>query len=435
MKSKEKKQQKKRGDFPLDCSSRMGFNDADLYVPHPSQGGFMKYDGLCIGIPAEIMAEERRVAATPETVAALVKEGARVVVQEGAGLGAYVEDREYRDAGARIEADAAALFASADIVLKVKEPMRNETLGAHEVDLMHAGQVLVTFLHPANPSNHAMVQALAARGVIGFSLDSIPRISRAQSMDALTSMSTVAGYKAVISASFMLPKFMPMVATAAGMIQPAKVFVLGAGVAGLQALATAKRLGAQTFAADIRPEAVEQAQSLGAKIVDTGIPPDQAVGDGGYAKALPADLIRQEQAALRAIVQEVDVVVLSALVPGRQAPILLTGPMVESMPRGSLVEDIAVDQGGNCELTEPGKLVEKHHVRINGSKNIPGSVPVTATQMFAKNIRQFVSILVKDGRIDVDRNDEIVRSALVTHEGRLVHEGALEAIQAAREAG
>ncbi|MBP7585911.1 MAG: NAD(P) transhydrogenase subunit alpha [Spirochaetes bacterium] len=384
---------------------------------------------MCIGVPKEIMTGENRVAATPETVKKLVADGAKVLVQEGAGVGAFFEDEEYRTAGAVIESDVEKLFKSADIVMKVKEPMQNEALAKHELDLMREGQLLVTFIHPANPINHKMVQDMAKKGVISLSLDSIPRISRAQSMDALTSMSTVAGYKSVISASTMLPKFIPMVGTAVGMIQPAKIFVVGAGVAGLQALATAKRLGAVTYAADVRPDAVEQAKSLGAKIVETGIPPAEAVGKGGYARHLPDDLLLKERESFKDIIREVDVVILSALVPGRLAPIILTEQMVKSMQHGSIIEDISIDQGGNCELTVSGKVVKKYDVTINGTKNIPGSVPVTATHMFAKNILNFVSILVKDGKINIDLNDEIIKSALVTHEGKLVHEGALEAIR------
>ena len=274
-----------------------------------------------------------------------------------------------------------------------------------------------------------MVKDIAAKGIISLSLDSIPRISRAQSMDALTSMSTVAGYKAVISASTMLPKFIPMVGTAVGMIQPATIFVVGAGVAGLQALATAKRLGAVTYAADVRPEAIEQAKSLGAKIIDTGIPPAEAVGAGGYARHLPDELIQMERDAFIEIIKDVDVVVLSALVPGRQAPVLITEEMVKSMRHGSIIEDISIDQGGNCELTVGGKVIKKYDITINGTKNIPGSVPVTATHMFAKNILNFVAILVKDGKINIDLNDEIIRSAIVTHEGQLLHEGTLEAMR------
>jgi NAD(P) transhydrogenase subunit alpha len=227
----------------------------------------------------------------------------------------------------------------------------------------------------------------------------------------------------------MLPKFIPMVGTAVGMIQPAKIFVVGAGVAGLQALATAKRLGAATFAADVRPEAVEQAKSLGAKIIDTGIDPKDAIGAGGYAKHLPEALLERERNAFRDIIREVDVVVLSALVPGKLAPILLTEEMVKSMAHGSIIEDISIDQGGNCALTVPGKVVKRFDITINGTKNIPGSVPVTATHMFSKNILNFVSILVKDGKINIELTDEIIRSALVTHEGNVVHEGALEAMK------
>lgn len=389
----------------------------------------MKFKGLTIGVPKEIMLGENRVAATPETVKKLIAEGARVVVQSGAGIGAFFEDEEYKVAGAGIESDVEKLFSQSDIIMKVKEPMYNEALGKHEVDLMREGQLLVTFLHPANPLNHEMVRNLAKKGIISLSLDSIPRISRAQSMDALTSMSTVAGYKAVISASTMLPKFIPMVGTAVGMIQPAKIFVVGAGVAGLQALATAKRLGAATFAADVRPEAVEQAKSLGAKIIDTGIDPKDAIGAGGYARHLPEDLLEKERNAFKDIIREVDVVVLSALVPGKLAPILLTEEMVKSMAHGSIIEDISIDQGGNCALTVPGKVVKRYDITINGTKNIPGSVPVTATHMFSKNILNFVAILVKDGKVNLDLSDEIVRSALVTHQGKVVHEGALEAMR------
>lgn len=389
----------------------------------------MKFKGLTIGVPKEIMLGENRVAATPETVKKLIAEGARVIVQSNAGIGAFFEDVEYKVAGAIIESDVEKLFSSSEIIMKVKEPMFNESLGKHEVDLLRAGQLLVTFLHPANPLNHEMVRNLAKKGIISLSLDSIPRISRAQSMDALTSMSTVAGYKAVISASTMLPKFIPMVGTAVGMIQPAKIFVVGAGVAGLQALATAKRLGAATFAADVRPEAVEQAKSLGAKIIDTGIDPKEAIGAGGYAKHLSEDLLEKERNAFKDIIREVDVVILSALVPGKLAPMLMTEEMVKSMAHGSIIEDISIDQGGNCALTVPGKVVKRFDITINGTKNIPGSVPVTATHMFSKNIFNFVSILVKDGKIHLDLNDEIVRSALVTHEGKVVHEGALEAMR------
>ncbi|HSV97134.1 MAG TPA: NAD(P) transhydrogenase subunit alpha [Spirochaetota bacterium] len=393
----------------------------------------MNFSGLTVGIPREIMEHEFRVAAIPETVKKLVSEGAKVLVEAGAGSGAHFYDDEYRAAGAEIVDDCEKLYAQADIVMKVKEPLYNEAKKKHEVALMKKGQLLVTFLHPASPSNHGMIGDLARQGVTGLTLDGIPRITRAQSMDALTSMSTVAGYKGVIMAADDLTKFLPMVGTAVGVLQPSQVFVVGAGVAGLQALATAKRLGAMVFAADIRPEAAEQAKSLGAKIVDTLVPRDMAVGTGGYALALPDEWLEKERAAIRETVKKSDIVVLSALVPGKIAPILVTEEMVKEMKSGSVIVDIAVDQGGNCEATDPGRTSVKHGVTIIGTKNIPGYVPTSSTWMFAHNIYNLVSYLVKDGKIRIDRSDEIVASTLVTIDGKLVHAGALEAMAAPKK--
>ena len=249
----------------------------------------MQYQGLVISVPKEIMPGEKRVAATPETVKKLVSQGATLLVEESAGLGSYFSDAEYVEAGATIVGDVEELFSKANIIFKVKEPQFNHQVGKHEVDLMKAEQVLITFLHPAAPANHEMIQNLTAKGVTALTLDGIPRISRAQAMDALTSMSTVAGYKSVLMAANRVPKFLPMIGTAIGMMPPANVTVLGAGVAGLQAIATAKRLGAVVYAADIRPEAAEHAKSLGARIVETGVPAEIAIGEGGYAKALPQE--------------------------------------------------------------------------------------------------------------------------------------------------
>lgn len=294
--------------------------------------------------------------------------------------------------------------------------------------MMHRGQTLVTFIHPAAPSNHQMVKDLAARGVTSLTLDGIPRISRAQSMDALTSMSTVAGYKGVLMAANRLGKFIPMIGTAVGMIKPASVLVVGSGVAGLQAIATAKRLGAAVYAADIRPDAVEQAKSLGAKIVHTGVPAEIAVGGGGYAKSLPDKWLQKERKALCEIVGKADIVILTALIPGKLAPILVTEEMVKSMNPGSVIVDIAIDQGGNCALTVGGEVRESYGVSIDGTKNIPGMVPVSSTWMFARNIYNFVVNLIKDGRVYLNTKDEIIASSLVTIDGRIVHQGALEAI-------
>jgi len=374
------------------------------------------------------MRHERRVAVTPETAGKMVADGARALVERGAGADAYFTDDAYAAVGAEPVADAADLFAASDIVLKVKEPSFADSARRDEVAMLKPGQCLVAFLHPASPANHEMVKALASRGVIAFTLDSIPRTSSFQSMDALTSMSTVAGYKAVLMAAGALPVFMPRVSTAAGVIDPARVLVVGAGVAGLQAIATAKRLGAVVSASDIRAEALEHAQSLGAGIVDVGVPGELAVGAGGYARKLPDEWLRKEQEVLKPSVAGSDVVILAALVPGKRAPILLTKEMVHSMKRGSVIVDIAVDQGGNSEATRPGELVEENGVTIHGTQNIPGTVQTSSTWMFANNMYNFVSYVVKDGKIRLDMDDELIASCLVTRDAEIVHAGALEAM-------
>jgi NAD(P) transhydrogenase subunit alpha len=389
----------------------------------------MKFEGLTIGVPKEIMQGERRVAATPDTVKKMVSEGANVLVERGAGDGSYFADASYVEAGGKIVGDATEVFAKSDIILKVKEPLFNDEKGKHEVDLMKKGQVLVTFLHPAAPANHQMVKNLAEKGVVALTLDGIPRISKAQGMDALTSMSTVAGYKAVLMAANRLPKFMPMVGTAVGMIRPSNVLVIGTGIAGLQAVATAKRLGAVVYAADIRPDAREQAKSLGAKIVDVGVPAEIAVGTGGYAKKLPDEWLLKEREAVRETVLDADIIVLTALIPGKLAPVLVTEEMVKAMKPGSAIIDVAIDQGGNCEITEPAAVVEKYGVSIDGTKNIPGMVPTSSTWMFANNTYNFIAYLAEDGKINLDPEDEIIASSLTTHDGKLVHAGALEAMK------
>jgi NAD(P) transhydrogenase subunit alpha len=272
-----------------------------------------------------------------------------------------------------------------------------------------------------------MVKNLAARGVTSLTLDSIPRISRAQSMDALTSMSACAGYKGSLLAANHLPVFMPMMSTAVGMIRPTQALVIGTGVGGLQAIATIKRLGSVVYAADIRPDAAEQAMSLGAKIVDLGVPPEDAMGEGGYAKALSPENLARERAILAESVKDKDIVFLSALVPGKQAPILITEEMVKSMKPGSVIVDISIDQGGNCEITPMGTTEEKHHVTIIGIKNIPGMLPTSSTWMFSQNVLNLVKYLVKDGQVHLDMEDEIVREALTTYGGQVVHQGTLEA--------
>ena len=383
---------------------------------------------MVVGIPREIMHGEGRVSAIPETVAKLKADGYDVLVEKNAGAEAFFSNEEYAAAGATIIDDAAELYSKSDLILKVKEPLFNEEKGLHEIDLMHAGQYLITFIHPASPVNHEMVKKMAAKGIISLTLDGVPRISRAQNLDALTSMSTCAGYKGILMAANDLAKFIPQIFCAVGVIKPCNALVIGTGVAGLQAIATAKRLGAITYAADIRPAAAEQAMSLGAKIVDTGVSPDVAVGEGGYANALGEDWILKEREALKDVVKDMDIIFCSALVPSKLAPVIITEEMVKSMKPGSVIVDISIDQGGNCEITVPGETAVKHGVTIEGIKNILGMLPTSSTWMFANNIYNLVKYLTRDGKIVLDTSDEIVAGTLTTVDGKLVHKGALEAM-------
>lgn len=383
---------------------------------------------MVIGVPKEIMNGELRVSAIPETVEKLVKEGVQVFIEKGAGAGAHYQDSQYQEAGAYIIDDVAELYDRSDIILKVKEPQFNNDKGLHEVDMMHEGQYLITFLHPAAPVNHQMIKNLASKGVISLTLDGVPRISRAQNMDALTSMSTCAGYKGILLAANELSKFVPQIFCAVGMIKPINTLILGAGVGGLQALATAKRLGSVVYAADIRPDAAEQAKSLGAKIIETEVPAELAVGKGGYALSLSEDVLSKERNVLKDLIPQMDIVFCGALVPGKKAPILITEEMVASMAPGSVIVDISIDQGGNCEITEPGQTVVKHGVTIIGIKNIPGMLATSSTWMFANNIYHLVNYLLKGGQLVLDKADEIVSSILTTIDGEIVHEGAKEAM-------
>lgn len=372
-----------------------------------------------VGVPKEIVPGERRVALVPETVGRLTRAGTAVLVEKGAGEGAYFRDDEYRSAGAEVVPDAASLFGRVDLVLKVQRPVRNEALGRHEVELMREGAALVAFLQPLlNPD---LVKMLAARRITSFSVDAIPRITRAQTMDALSSMATVAGYKAVLIAAERLPRFFPMLMTAAGTVTPARVLVLGAGVAGLQAIATAKRLGAVVSAFDTRPAVKEQVQSLGAKFleVDLGVTDTEAAG--GYARALPEEVLRRQQVLIAKSVIESDVTITSALVPGQRAPLLIPEATVRQMRPGSVVVDLAAEQGGNCELTEPGKEVVRHGVVICGPLNLPSSLPVHASQMYSRNLAALLGILVKDGALALDFEDQIIKESCITHAGQVVH--------------
>ncbi len=389
----------------------------------------MKFSGLNISVPKEILAGERRVAAIPQTVEQCIKAGARVMVEAGAGDKSYFHDEDYIQAGAEIVTNTEELYSKADVILKVKEPQHNPTLNKHEVELMPAGSILISFLHPANPSNHAMVKKLADSGITSFTLDSIPRISRAQHLDTLTSMSTVAGYKSVIIAAHNLSRFIPMMPTSAGVLQPAQILVVGVGVAGLQAIATAKRLGAKVKTLDIRPEANEQARSLGAEPIPFDLPEGLGIGEGGYAKRLPEEWYEKEREIMAPHVKASDAVILAALIPGERAPVLINKAMVEMMSKGSVIIDISIDQGGNCELSRAGEEYDYDGIYISALLNIPAYLPVDSSRMFAQNTYNYLNYLMEEGKLKFDLEDEVIRQSLVTKDYKVVHQGTLKAME------
>ncbi|HET9875677.1 MAG TPA: Re/Si-specific NAD(P)(+) transhydrogenase subunit alpha [Mycobacterium sp.] len=358
-------------------------------------------DKTTVGVVVESGADERRVALVPKAVAALVKNGVAVVVEAGAGEGALLPDGLYADAGAGI-GDAWA----ADIVVKVAPP------SAAEVARLHSGQTLIGFLAPRSPDNQ--IGALTAAGVQAFALEEIPRISRAQAMDALSSQANVAGYKAVVLAASQLTRYFPMLTTAAGTVKPATVLVLGVGVAGLQALATAKRLGARTTGYDVRPEVADQVRSVGAHWLKLGEEELAAAGEGGYARELTDAERAQQQQALEEAITGFDVVITTALVPGRPAPRLVTAAAVQGMRPGSVVVDLAGETGGNCELTEPGATVVKHDVTIASPLNLPATMPEHASELYSKNITALLELLLTDGALAPNFDDEVVAAACVT---------------------
>lgn len=376
-----------------------------------------------IVVPREIEAGERRVALVPETVARLVKAGLEVRVEKGAGAEAFFSDAQYEAAGATIVSDGARLLGDAEVVLKVQRPIANPGAAKHEVDVMAEGAVLIGFLRPA--AEPELLKRLAARRITAFAMELIPRLSRAQRMDALTSQATVAGYKAALIVADSLPKFFPMLTTAAGTLPPARVLVLGAGVAGLQAIATARRLGAVVEGFDIRPAVKEQVESLGATFV--GLALEEAETAGGYAKEVDEEMRRREQEIIHARVREADAVITTAVVPGKRAPVLITEAMVRDMKPGSVIVDLAAEAGGNCELSRPGDEVVRHGVRIHGAVNLASAMPTHASQMYSRNISAFLLNLVRDGKLHLDFEDPIVRESCVTHEGRVVY-GRAEAL-------
>jgi NAD(P) transhydrogenase subunit alpha len=376
-------------------------------------------------VPRELAEGETRVAATPRTVKRMDRAGLEVHVEAGAGQASGITDSEFAEAGATLIEDRAALFAGSEIILCVKPP-DPETLTQ-----IPSGAVLIAVLDPL--IEHEVVSQLATRGVSAFSLDMVPRIARAQSMDVLSSMSTLTGYQAVLLAAMALPGVMPYLTTAAGTLHPSKVLVLGAGVAGLQAIATARRLGALVWGYDIRPVVKEQVESLGAEFLELIDTSDAAEDAGGYAREQSQDQAAQQQRAMTAHLAEMDAVITTALIPGRPAPILLTAEMVEAMKPGSVIVDLAAERGGNCELTRPGEnFTSDGGVTILGPLDLHCSVPAHASLMYANNVANFLLHVCRDGRIDVESEDEVVRGTLVTSGGRVVHERVLEVLEATK---
>ena len=374
-----------------------------------------------VAIPKENLENETRVAATPGTVKELVKLGLNVFIESEAGFNAHFSDEAYINAGAAILDSKKDIFSKADIVLKVMPPTLDQIV------LLQPKSTMVSFCQTTVDLD--TVKALKEQTVTGFSMHLIPRTTLAQKMDALSSQANIAGYKAVLMAASKLGVYMPLLMTAAGTIRPAKVLVLGAGVAGLQAIATAKRLGSQVEAFDVRPVVKEQVESLGAKFIEVESKDDEGIGDGGYAKETSDDYKKRQQELIHDHISKSDVVVTTALIPGRPAPVLITNTMVDAMKPGSIIMDLASENGGNCELTKKDEIIVHNGVTIDGTSNIPGSMPVHASELYAKNITAFLAYMIKDGQLELDLNDEIISGALYTHLGEITHEPTAEAIK------
>ncbi|MGB9463603.1 MAG: Re/Si-specific NAD(P)(+) transhydrogenase subunit alpha [Candidatus Acidiferrum sp.] len=373
---------------------------------------------MIVGVPRESFPGERRVAMVPAVIPSLTKAGLEVVVEAGAGKEAGYLDADYAAKGAKILPTRANVFAAADIVVQVLCYGSNDRTGKADVPLYRPNQTLIGFLRPLGSLE--TIQEIASKGVTAFSIELMPRTTRAQSMDALSSMATISGYKAVLIAADTLPKIFPMLTTAAGTITPARVFIIGCGVAGLQAIATARRLGAVVSAYDLRPAVKEQVQSLGGRFVELAIEAKDAQDARGYATAQGEDFYKKQRELLGKVVAESDVVVTAAVIPGKKSPILVTKEMVEGMAPGSVIVDLAAERGGNCELTRAEEKIVEHGVTIIGSINLASTVPYHASQMYAKNVATFLIYMVKEGKLQINPQDEIVRETLLTQGGEIV---------------
>jgi NAD(P) transhydrogenase subunit alpha len=374
---------------------------------------------MIVGVPKETFPGERRVALIPASVPALLKENLEVQVEAGAGLEAGFPDSEYTEKGAKIAASRADIFSSSDLVLQVRTLGTNQDAGRADLDLMRKGQVIVATADPLGAAESA--REVAAKGVMLFALELLPRITRAQSMDILSSMATIAGYKAVLLAADHLPKMFPLQMTAAGTLRAAHVFVVGAGVAGLQAIAVARKLGAVVQGYDVRPAVKEQVESLGAKFVEMELETGAAEDKGGYAKELGEDFYRKQREMMAKVVANSDVVITTAAIPGKKSPVLVTADMVKAMAPGAVIVDLAAVGGGNCELTEADQEVNTDNgVKIFGPTNLPSTIPYHASQMFSNNVVKFLQNMVKEGAFVTDGDDEIVRDTMATRDGEVV---------------
>lgn len=374
---------------------------------------------MIVGVPRETFPGERRVAMVPAVIPSLTKAGLEVVVEAGAGAAAGYLDSDYAAKGAKILPTRADVFGTSDIVVQVLCYGSNDRTGKADVPLYRNGQALIGFLRPLGSLE--TVQEIASRGITSFSIELMPRTTRAQSMDALSSMATMSGYKAVIMAADKLPRIYPMLTTAAGTITPARVFIIGCGVAGLQAIATAKRLGAVVSAYDLRPVVKEQVQSLGGRFVEIAVEAKDAQDARGYATAQGEEFYKKQRELLGKVVAESDVVITAAVIPGKKSPILVTKEMVATMAPGSVIVDLAAERGGNCELTKSEEIVVEHGVTIDGTINLASTVPYHASQMYAKNVATFLLYMVKEGKLQLNQQDEIVRDTLITHGGEIVN--------------
>jgi H+-translocating NAD(P) transhydrogenase subunit alpha len=374
---------------------------------------------MIVGVPREIYPKERRVAIVPAVVPTLIKSGLHVIVEAGAGIGAGYPDAEYLEKGAQLVSQRAEIFQKADIVVQFLCHGANDKTGSSDLPLMRKGQILLGFLRPLGTIK--TLQEISARGVGAFAVELMPRTTRAQSMDALSSMATICGYKAVVLAANTLPRMFPMLTTAAGTIAPARVLIIGAGVAGLQAIATARRLGAVASAYDMRPAAKEQVQSLGGRFVELPIEAKDAQDARGYGKAQDESFYQKQRELLGKTVANSDVVITAAVIPGKPSPVLVTKEMVAKMAPGSVIVDLAAERGGNCEFTIPDQIVVEHNVTIIGEFNLAATVPYHASALYARNATAFLQHLVKEGKLRLDLKDEIIRETLVTQDGEVVN--------------